>query len=79
MATQLHAVINRPGEFEGFSANYSGAGFNHMRFKLLGVSAGEFDSWLQKAKGVEGRADARRLRATSRSRASACRCAATAR
>jgi len=50
MATQLNAVINRPGVFEGFSANYSGAGFNNMRFKLLGMSAGEFDNWLQKAR-----------------------------
>jgi len=50
MATTLHAVINRRGEYEGFSANYSGGGFNNMRFKLLGVSAGEFDSWLQKAR-----------------------------
>ena len=50
MTTQLHAVINQPGEFEGFSANYSGVGFNNMRFKLLGVNAGGFDSWLQKAK-----------------------------
>jgi cytochrome o ubiquinol oxidase subunit 2 len=50
MATTLHAVINRPGEYEGFSANYSGEGFSHMRFKLLGVNAGGFDSWLQKAK-----------------------------
>ena len=50
MATTLHAIINRPGEFEGFSANYSGAGFSDMRFKFLGVSAGEFDRWLQKAK-----------------------------
>jgi cytochrome o ubiquinol oxidase subunit II len=50
MATTLYAVINRPGEFEGFSANYSGAGFSGMRFKLLGVNAGEFDRWLQKAK-----------------------------
>ncbi len=50
MATTLHAVINRPGEFEGFSANYSGAGFSDMRFKFRGVNAGEFDRWLQKAK-----------------------------
>jgi cytochrome o ubiquinol oxidase subunit 2 len=50
MATTLHAVMNRPGEFEGFSANYSGEGFSHMRFKLLAVNAGGFDSWLQKAK-----------------------------
>ena len=32
METKLHAVINKPGEFEGFSANYSGAGFSGMRF-----------------------------------------------
>src|SRR5215831_6671889 len=50
MATTLHAVINKHGEYEGFSANYSGSGFNNMRFKLLGVNAGEFDSWLQKAR-----------------------------
>ena len=50
MATTLHAVINQRGEYEGFSANYSGGGFNNMRFKLLGVSAGEFDSWLQKTR-----------------------------
>jgi cytochrome o ubiquinol oxidase subunit 2 len=50
MATTLHAIINRPGEFEGFSANYSGAGFSDMRFKFRGVNAGEFDRWLQKAK-----------------------------
>jgi cytochrome o ubiquinol oxidase subunit II len=50
MATTLHAVINRPGEYEGFSANYSGAGFSDMRFKFRGVNAGEFDRWLQQAK-----------------------------
>src|SRR5215470_15272823 len=50
MATTLHAVINKRGEYEGFSANYSGGGFNNMRFKLLGMNAGEFDSWLQKAR-----------------------------
>jgi cytochrome o ubiquinol oxidase subunit 2 len=35
METKLHAVINQPGEYEGFSANYSGAGFSDMRFKFL--------------------------------------------
>ena len=28
--------INKPGDYEGFSANYSGAGFSDMRFKLHG-------------------------------------------
>jgi cytochrome o ubiquinol oxidase subunit 2 len=50
MATTLHAIINERGEYEGFSANYSGAGFNDMRFKVLGVNAGEFDNWLQTAR-----------------------------
>ncbi len=50
METRLHAIINRPGEYQGFSANYSGAGFSHMRFKFFGTSAAEFDAWVQKAK-----------------------------
>ena len=50
METKLHAVINKPGEFEGFSANYSGAGFSHMRFKFHGVSTADFDKWVEKAK-----------------------------
>jgi len=50
MRSTLHAVLNRPGEYEGFSANYSGAGFSDMRFKLRGVSAAEFDRWVGGAK-----------------------------
>src|SRR4051812_44030269 len=38
METKMHAVINKAGEFEGFSANYSGAGFSDMRFKFHGMS-----------------------------------------
>ncbi|MCR6477578.1 ubiquinol oxidase subunit II [Variovorax sp. ZS18.2.2] len=55
METKLHAVINKPGEFEGFSANYSGAGFSGMRFKFHGLSSGDFDQWVAKVKaGKEG-------------------------
>ncbi|MBB3226555.1 cytochrome o ubiquinol oxidase subunit 2 [Luteibacter sp. Sphag1AF] len=50
METQLHAVMNKPGSYEGFSANYSGAGFSGMRFKFLGVSEGDFDKWVAQAK-----------------------------
>lgn len=46
MQSQLHAVLNRPGEFEGFSANYSGAGFSDMRFKLRGVDMAGFETWV---------------------------------
>lgn len=46
MQTQLHAVINKPGVYEGFSANYSGAGFSDMKFKFKGLSDADFDRWV---------------------------------
>ncbi|WP_025658242.1 ubiquinol oxidase subunit II [Rhizobium sp. IBUN] len=46
METRLHAVINQEGIFDGFSANYSGAGFSHMRFKFHGVNQQGFDQWV---------------------------------
>jgi cytochrome o ubiquinol oxidase subunit 2 len=46
MQTKLHAVINKAGEYEGFSANYSGAGFSHMRFKFHGLDQQGFDQWV---------------------------------
>lgn len=54
METPLHAVINRPGTFEGFSANYSGAGFSGMRFKFHGLSNEDFDRWVTKTKAAGG-------------------------
>ncbi|ANM07173.1 cytochrome o ubiquinol oxidase subunit 2 (plasmid) [Rhizobium phaseoli] len=50
METKLHAVINKEGEYEGFSANYSGAGFSHMRFKFHGLTREGFDTWVAKVK-----------------------------
>ena len=50
MQTKLHAVINQPGQYEGFSSNYSGAGFSGMRFKFLGMSQSDFDRWVQASK-----------------------------
>jgi cytochrome o ubiquinol oxidase subunit 2 len=45
METRLHAVMNRTGDFTGFSANYSGAGFSNMRFATRSVSDGDFTAW----------------------------------
>ena len=42
MQTQLHAVINQAGQFEGLSTNYSGAGFSGMHFKFHGMSGADF-------------------------------------
>jgi cytochrome o ubiquinol oxidase subunit 2 len=52
METKLHAVINKPGEYQGLSANYSGAGFSHMRFKFHGLSQADYDQWVQKVKST---------------------------
>ena len=48
METKLNAVINKPGDYAGFSSNYSGAGFSHMRFRFHGLSDAEFAEWVEK-------------------------------
>jgi cytochrome o ubiquinol oxidase subunit 2 len=50
METKLHAVINEVGVYGGFSANYSGAGFNGMRFKFHGLQDEDFDAWIARVK-----------------------------
>jgi cytochrome o ubiquinol oxidase subunit 2 len=55
METKLSAVINNTGTYDGFSANYSGAGFSHMTFKFHGLTKQDFDAWVAKAK-TQGKA-----------------------
>jgi cytochrome o ubiquinol oxidase subunit 2 len=50
METQLNAVVNKPVVSEGFSSNFSGDGFSHMRFKYRGVAQADFDRWVLDAK-----------------------------
>lgn len=50
MQTQLNAVINAAGTYDGFSANYSGAGFSQMRFKFHGLPAADFEAWVARQK-----------------------------
>ncbi len=50
MQTRLHAVINKEGEYEGLSANYSGDGFSHMRFKFHGLQQEGFEQWVARVK-----------------------------
>ncbi|TZG36025.1 ubiquinol oxidase subunit II [Agrobacterium sp. B1(2019)] len=57
METRLNAVFNRPGSYEGFSANYSGAGFSKMRFKALGLDRAEFQAWIDRVKAGTSRLD----------------------
>ncbi len=50
MQSRLYAVLRRSGDFDGFSANYSGAGFSDMHFRLKGVDESGFAQWLAEAK-----------------------------
>ncbi|MDR3369964.1 ubiquinol oxidase subunit II [Rhodoferax sp.] len=68
METQLHAVINKPGIYSGFSANYSGAGFSGMHFKFQGMPAADFTQWVKQTQataGTLGRDDYLRLQQPS--------------
>jgi cytochrome o ubiquinol oxidase subunit 2 len=50
METRLHAVMNKDVQTIGFSANYSGAGFSHMRFATRSVSDADFAKWTASVK-----------------------------
>ena len=50
METRLNAVTNATGEFKGFSANYSGAGFSGMHFPFLSLSDTDFATWIADVK-----------------------------
>lgn len=54
METQLNAVINKAGVYEGISGNYSGAGFSGMRFKFHGLSDQDFAQWVEAGKAAGG-------------------------
>jgi cytochrome o ubiquinol oxidase subunit 2 len=48
MRTRLHAIAQQTGEMAGFSANFSGSGFNDMNFKVYSVPQAEFNNWVLK-------------------------------
>ncbi|MFC3338364.1 ubiquinol oxidase subunit II [Paracandidimonas soli] len=50
MQTKLHAVINEPGTYKGFSANYSGAGFSGMHFQFHGMDDAGFGQWVERVR-----------------------------
>ncbi len=50
METKLHAVANQAGDYEGFSANYSGEGFSDMRFRFHAMAPADFERWIRTAK-----------------------------
>jgi cytochrome o ubiquinol oxidase subunit 2 len=52
MTTHLNLLADEPGEFPGFSANYSGDGFARMRFIAKAVPAGDFSGWVAQVRGA---------------------------
>jgi cytochrome o ubiquinol oxidase subunit 2 len=66
METKLHAVLNKPGVFEGFSANYSGAGFSGMHFKVAGMDDAGFARWVEKTRKGGGLLDRKAYLAAAR-------------
>lgn len=55
METRLHAVMNQAGDYQGFTANYSGAGFSGMHFAFRSLDASAFDTWVN---GIRNGAEA---------------------
>jgi cytochrome o ubiquinol oxidase subunit 2 len=52
MTTHLNLLADRPGEYPGISANFSGDGFADMRFTVKSMSQSDFAAWLQQARGT---------------------------
>jgi cytochrome o ubiquinol oxidase subunit 2 len=51
MTTRLNLLAERPGDYPGMSANFSGDGFSDMRFLVHAVPAAEFSNWRVRASG----------------------------
>jgi cytochrome o ubiquinol oxidase subunit 2 len=52
MTTHLNLLAVAPGEYPGFSANFSGDGFAEMRFVAKAVLAGDFNTWVAQVRGA---------------------------
>jgi cytochrome o ubiquinol oxidase subunit 2 len=46
MTTRLNLLAERPGEFQGLSAQFSGDGFSGMRFVVSAVPRADFEAWV---------------------------------
>jgi cytochrome o ubiquinol oxidase subunit II len=57
MTTHLNLLADARGEYPGFSANFSGDGFSWMRFVVKSVAPGDFNAWLEQARGTGSHLD----------------------
>jgi len=51
MTTHLNLLADKPGEYPGISANFSGDGFANMRFTAKSVPPADFDAWVASVRG----------------------------
>ena len=66
MTTTLHLQADRPGTYDGLSAQFSGDGFSDMRFDTVALPAAGFADWLAGARAAPGALDAPALAALAR-------------
>ncbi len=50
MQTQLYLIADKPGTYDGLSANFSGEGFTGMTFKATASSEQQFEDWIASVK-----------------------------
>ena len=51
MTTHLNLLADKPGEYPGISANFSGDGFADMHFIVKAVPTEAFDAWVAQVRG----------------------------
>jgi len=57
MVNRLELLAEKPGAFQGLSAQYSGAGFSDMRFEVKALPAADFQAWVAATKSGGGTLD----------------------
>jgi len=58
MTTQLNLLADKPGIYQGLSAQYSGAGFSEMRFHVIALPPDAFAGWVAATHARGGNLDA---------------------
>jgi len=51
METKLNLIADKVGNYDGISANYSGAGFSDMTFSARALPRADFEGWVAKVRG----------------------------
>jgi cytochrome o ubiquinol oxidase subunit 2 len=57
MTTRLNLRADKPGTYQGLSAQFSGDGFSDMRFDVTAIPADQFATWIKSARGQGGALD----------------------